>query len=330
MSGLSFSYPYLLLILIVVPFLVVYTIMKDKKKYAHIKYSDFNQIKNAPKTWRVRFRLLPDWLRIIAITILIVAIARPHFSFSRHNKDVMGIDLVLALDVSPSMLAEDFSPNRLECAKKVAKDFILNRKNDQIGLVVFSGEAYTQCPPTVDYGVLIDLLSKTNCGDLEAGTAIGDGLAVAVNRIKDSKAKSKVIVLLTDGVNNSGQVDPLSSASFAKQFGIRVYTIGVGSKGKAMYPYRTPFGIQRQQMDVEIDEVLLKNIAAETNGKYFRSTKNSSLEEIFKEIDTMEKSIINVSSYQQNNDIGDKLCLIALLVILAECLLKYGILRTKY
>lgn len=330
MSGLSFSYPYLLWLLIIVPFLVFYTIWKDKSRYAHIKYSDFNQVSNIPKTWRIRLRFLPDFLRILAITILIIAIARPHFSFSRNNKDVLGIDIVLAMDVSPSMLAEDFSPNRLEGAKKVAKDFILNRTNDEIGLVVFSGEAFTQCPPTVDHGVLVDLLSKTNCGDLQDGTAIGDGLAVSVNRIKDSKAKSKVIILLTDGVNNSGQIDPLSAATFAKQFGIRVYTIGIGTRGKAIYPYRTPFGIQRQQVDVEIDEDLLKNIAKETGGTYFRSTKNSSLEEIFKEIDSMEKSIINVSSYQQNNDIGDSLSLIVVLILILDCVLRYGILRIKY
>lgn len=330
MNSLEFSYPYILLFLIIIPFLVFFVLRKDKKRYAHIKYSDVNQIQSLPKTWKIRFRLLPDWLRITAIALLIVAIARPQFSFSKHNKDILGIDIIIAMDVSPSMLAEDFSPNRLESAKAVAKDFILNRDKDEIGLVVFSGEAFTQCPPTIDHNVLIQLLSKTECGDLQDGTAIGDGLAVSINRIKESKAKSKVIILITDGVNNSGQIDPINAASLAKQFGIRVYTVGIGSKGKAPFSYRTPFGIQKGQIDAEIDEGLLKTIASQTGGQYFRSTKKSSLEEIFKEIDSLEKSIINVSSYQQNNDTGDKLCLWVLFLIILECILRYGVFKTKY
>ncbi|MBQ9254943.1 MAG: VWA domain-containing protein [Bacteroidales bacterium] len=330
MNSLDFSYPYVLLFLIIIPFLVFFVLRKDKKRYAHIKYSDVNQIQSLPKTWKIRLRLLPDWLRITAIALLIVAIARPQFSFSKHNKDILGIDIIIAMDVSPSMLAEDFSPNRLESAKAVAKDFILNRDKDEIGLVVFSGEAFTQCPPTIDHNVLIQLLSKTECGDLQDGTAIGDGLAVSINRIKESKAKSKVIILITDGVNNSGQIDPINAASLAKQFGIRVYTVGIGSKGKAPFSYRTPFGIQKGQIDAEIDEGLLKTIASQTGGQYFRSTKKSSLEEIFKEIDSLEKSIINVSSYQQNNDTGDKLCLWVLFLIILECILRYGVFKTKY
>ncbi|MBQ9312146.1 MAG: VWA domain-containing protein [Bacteroidales bacterium] len=330
MNSLEFSYPYILLFLIIIPFLVFFVLRKDKKRYAHIKYSDVNQIQSLPKTWKIRLRLLPDWLRITAIALLIVAIARPQFSFSKHNKDILGIDIIIAMDVSPSMLAEDFSPNRLESAKAVAKDFILNRDKDEIGLVVFSGEAFTQCPPTIDHNVLIQLLSKTECGDLQDGTAIGDGLAVSINRIKESKAKSKVIILITDGVNNSGQIDPINAASLAKQFGIRVYTVGIGSKGKAPFSYRTPFGIQKGQIDAEIDEGLLKTIASQTGGQYFRSTKKSSLEEIFKEIDSLEKSIINVSSYQQNNDTGDKLCLWVLFLIILECILRYGVFKTKY
>lgn len=327
---ISFSYPYLLLLLGLIPFLIYFVLKKDKKRHAYIKYSDFTQISRAKKTWKVRLRLLPDWLRIVVFTLLIIAIARPHSSLSKHNKDIMGIDIVLALDVSPSMLAEDFKPNRLECAKDVARDFIQNRKSDEIGLVVFSGEAFTQCPPTIDHNVLIDLLSTTKTGELADGTAIGDGLSVSVNRIKDSKTKSKTIILITDGVNNTGQIDPESAALFAKKYGIRVYTIGIGSEGKAMISIPTPQGVQRQTIDAQIDETLLKKIAAETGGKYFRSKKNSSLKDIFEEIDKLEKSIIKVSSYEQNNDIGDLLVYYALILLLVECVLRYGVIRIKY
>lgn len=327
---ISFSYPYLLFLLVAIPFLIYFIIKKDKQRHAFIKYSDFTQISKAKKTWKVRLRLLPDWLRIVVFALLIIAIARPHSSLSKHNKDIMGIDIVLALDVSPSMLAEDFKPNRLECAKEVAKDFIQNRKTDEIGLVVFSGEAFTQCPPTIDHNVLIDLLSTTKTGELADGTAIGDGLSVSVNRIKDSKAKSKTIILITDGVNNTGQIDPESAALFAKKYGIRVYTIGIGSEGKAMISIPTPQGVQRQTIDAQIDEALLKKIADETGGKYFRSKKNSSLKDIFEEIDKMEKSIISVSSYEQNNDIGDLLVYYALILLLIECVLRYGVIRIKY
>lgn len=327
---ISFSYPYLLLFLGLIPFLIYFVLKKDKKRHAYIKYSDFTQISRAKKTWKVRLRLLPDWLRIVVFTLLIIAIARPHSSLSKHNKDIMGIDIVLALDVSPSMLAEDFKPNRLECAKDVARDFIQNRKSDEIGLVVFSGEAFTQCPPTIDHNVLIDLLSTTKTGELADGTAIGDGLSVSVNRIKDSKTKSKTIILITDGVNNTGQIDPESAALFAKKYGIRVYTIGIGSEGKAMISIPTPQGVQRQTIDAQIDETLLKKIADETGGKYFRSKKNSSLKDIFEEIDKLEKSIIKVSSYEQNNDIGDLLVYYALILLLVECVLRYGVIRIKY
>lgn len=330
MNSLSFSYPYLLLLLIIVPFLIFFFIKKNKKRYAHLKYSDINQFSNSKKTWRIKLRLLPDYLRVIIITILIIALARPHFSLSKDNKDIEGIDLIIALDVSPSMLAEDFHPNRLECAKSVAKEFIDNRKNDEIGLVVFSGEAFTQCPPTVDHGVLLSLLGQTESGQLEDGTAIGDGLAVAVNRIKDSKAKSKVIILITDGVNNTGQIDPLSAAAFAKNYGIRVYTIGIGTQGMAPYPYQTPFGKQYQNMPVEIDEALLKNIANGTNAKYFRSTKNASLESIFKEIDSMEKSLINVSFYHQTKDVGYRFCFVALILLVVETLLRFTIFKNRF
>lgn len=330
MNSISFSYPAFLWALIAVVPLMVFILRKDKQRFAPVKYSDTQQFASTPKTWRVRLRNIPDYLRIIAVVLLMIAAARPHFSLSKDDKSIEGIDIIMALDVSPSMLAEDFKPNRLESAKKVAADFIRNRKNDEIGLVVFSGEAFTQCPPTIDHNVLLELLKQTKSGDLQDGTAIGDGLTTAINRIKDSKAKSKAIILITDGDNNAGQIDPLQAAGFAKQFGIRVYTIGIGNIGMAPFPVQTPLGKQYQQIEVKIDEPLLKSIAQTTGAEYFRSTKNSSLEQIFKDIDSMEKSIINLSVYNQKKDVGFKFAFAAMLVLLAEILLKYCLLKRNY
>ncbi|MGP1515343.1 MAG: vWA domain-containing protein [Bacteroidales bacterium] len=330
MNNISFSYPFFLWMTVIILPLVVFILRKDRQRFAPIKYSNLQQAIASVKTWRVRFRNIPDYLRIVVVLLLLIAAARPHFSLSKDDKSIEGVDIIVTLDISPSMLAEDFKPNRLESAKKVAAEFISNRKNDEIGLVVFSGEAFTQCPPTIDHSVLLDLLQQTKSGDLQDGTAIGDGLTTAINRIKDSKAKSKAIILITDGDNNSGQVDPLQAASFAKHYNIRVYTIGIGKIGQAPFPVQTPFGKQYQQMDVKIDEGLLKNIATATGAKYFRSTKNSSLEEIFKEIDSMEKSIINLSVYNQKQDVGYRFVFIALLVLIMETVLRYVILKRNY
>ncbi len=309
---------------------MIFIIRKDKQRFAPIKYSNLEQLSQRSKTWRIRLGNIPDILRIIVVVLLLVATARPHVSLSKDDKSVEGIDIIMALDVSPSMLAEDFRPNRLECAKKVAANFIQNRKSDEIGLVVFSGEAFTQCPPTIDHNVLLELLKQTKSGDLQDGTAIGDGLTTAINRIKDSKAKSKAIILITDGDNNAGQIDPLQAASIAKQYNIRVYTIGVGKIGQAPFPVQTPFGRQYQQIDVKIDEGLLTSIANTTGAKYFRSTKNSSLEEIFKEIDSMEKSIINLSVYNQKKDVGFNFAYAALIILLLETVLRYMVFKRNY
>jgi Ca-activated chloride channel family protein len=301
----------------------------DKKKATNIIYSDLSQFATARKTFKLRIRKLPDYLRMLAVAVLVIAIARPQLSISTDEKSIEGIDIVLALDISTSMLAEDFKPNRLESAKNVAKEFIENRKSDNIGLVVFAGEAYTKCPSTIDHKVLLDLLSSTESGHIDDGTAIGDGLATAINRVKDTKTKSKVIILITDGVNNMGAIDPITAASIAKEYNIRVYTIGIGKKGHAPYPYYTPFGKQYQNVEVKIDEELLKEVANTTGGKYFRSTKNSSLQEIFKEIDTMEKTKIDVSLYKHTKDIGGKFILLALVILLLEMLLRKTYLRTN-
>ncbi len=330
MNNISFSYPIFLWAIIVVVPLMIFIIRKDKQRFAPIKYSNLEQLSQRSKTWRIRLGNIPDILRIIVVVLLLVATARPHVSLSKDDKSLEGIDIIMALDVSPSMLAEDFRPNRLECAKKVAANFIQNRKSDEIGLVVFSGEAFTQCPPTIDHNVLLELLKQTKSGDLQDGTAIGDGLTTAINRIKDSKAKSKAIILITDGDNNAGQIDPLQAASIAKQYNIRVYTIGVGKIGQAPFPVQTPFGRQYQQIDVKIDEGLLTSIAKTTGAKYFRSTKNSSLEEIFKEIDSMEKSIINLSVYNQKKDVGFNFAYAALIILLLETVLRYMVFKRNY
>ena len=233
MNQISFQYPYLLFLLLAIPLLILFRYRFDKRIHADFLYSDLSQFSSARKTWRLRLRRLPDYLRYAALALLIVAIARPQTHFSRDEKSIEGIDIVFALDVSTSMLAEDFKPNRLEAAKEVTQQFIEARKSDNMGIVVFAGEAYTKCPSTIDHNILLELLSSISSGEIDDGTAIGDGLATAINRVKDAKTKSKVIILVTDGVNNMGAIDPLTAASIAKEYGIRVYTIGIGKMGYA-------------------------------------------------------------------------------------------------
>ncbi|MBR5254756.1 MAG: VWA domain-containing protein [Bacteroidales bacterium] len=326
---MSFQYPYLLFLLLLLPLMFIYQRYYDKRKATNIIYSDISQFATARKTFKLRIRQLPDYFRMLAVALIIIAIARPQLNTSKDEKSIEGIDIVLTLDVSTSMLAEDFKPNRLESAKSVAKEFIENRKNDNIGIVVFAGEAYTKCPSTIDHTVLLNLLSSTESGQIDDGTAIGDGLATAINRVKDTKAKSKVIILITDGVNNMGAIDPLTAASIAKEYNIRIYTIGIGKKGHAPYPFYTPFGKQYQNVEVKIDEDLLKEVANTTGGQYFRSTKNSSLQEIFKEIDKMEKTKIDVSLYKHTKDIGGSFILLALIILIIEMLLRKTYLRTN-
>lgn len=329
MSQISFQYPYLLLLLLAVPLMILYKYYSDKRINADIVYSDVAQFKGARKTLKLYLRNLPDWLRYLAIALLIVAIARPQTHYSKDEKSIEGIDIVFTLDVSTSMLAEDFKPNRLESAKNVIKSFIDARKSDNMGIVVFAGEAYTKCPSTIDHNILQKLLSDTKSGEIDDGTAIGDGLATAINRVKDSKSKSKVIILVTDGVNNMGAIDPLTASTIAQEYGIRVYTIGVGKMGYAPYPYQTPFGKQYQNVEVKIDEPLLKEIASTTGGKYFRSTQNASLSAIFEEIDQMEKTKIDVSYYKEYTDVGQKIILLVLGLIFLELILRRTYLRTN-
>ena len=288
--------------LLIIPIaILIWYILKYKFVSSTILFSDTHSISKTI-TLKQRLRHLPYLLKIIAAALLIIAIARPQSTANWEESTTEGIDIVLAMDISGSMLARDLKPDRLEASKDVAMDFISKRKNDRVGLVIFAGESFTQCPLTTDHNVLLNLFKDVKSGMVEDGTAIGMGLATAVNRLKDSKAISKVIILLTDGVNNSGMVPPLTAAEIAQKFGIRVYTIGVGTEGFAPYPFQTPFGIQYQDLEVKIDEKTLQDIAILTDGKYFRATNNNSLKEIYKDIDALEKSKIEVTEFHKRSE----------------------------
>ena len=313
--------PWLLLLLLIVPLLVIHYIYKQKNSTPDIGYSSSTGIENISPTFRQRMIHLPFILRMLLITLLIFIIARPQTRLDKSDIKVEGIDILISLDISSSMLAEDFRPNRLEASKEVAMQFIDGRPDDRIGLVIFSSEAFLQCPLTVDHNVLKSFFGQVKSGMITDGTALGDGLGLSVAHIKKSKAVSKVIILLTDGINNTGSLDPLTAAEIAKKFGVRVYTIGVGSMGKAPYPFQTSFGIQYQSIDVQIDEKLLKEVAETTGGKYFRATNKKKLEEIYNEINKLEKSKIDVTRFQNKKDeyfvfILAALCLLVLEVIL--------------
>jgi len=323
MNTITFAHPWVLLFLVLVPLMAVWYVWRYRKQNAALQFSNIGLFRGARKTFRQRTRPVLYALRVVAAAALVVALARPQSKMSRQEMKVEGIDIVLAMDVSGSMLAEDFSPNRLEAAKKVAGDFIAGRKNDRMGLVVFSGEAFTQVPLTIDHNVLQTQLKSLKSGVLKDGTALGDGLATAINRIKDSEAKSKVIILLTDGINNQGAVDPQSAAEIAALYNIRLYTIGVGTQGLAPYPFRDPFGhVRYQNVPVELDEHLLTSMAQSTrDGHYFRATNKKSLQQIFSQIDEMEKSKIDVTQYAQTKDEYFPWLLLAVLALALEVLL---------
>jgi len=284
----------------------------------------FNEIKPTIKEKLVH---LPFVLRLIAVALLIIALARPQSFATGENVYTEGIDIAVVLDISGSMLAEDFKPNRLEAAKDVIDEFIAGRTSDKIGLVVFSGKSFTQCPLTIDYSVLRNLLGEIKSGMIEDGTAIGLAIANGVNRLKDSKAKSKILILLTDGVNNAGEIDPITAANIAQTFGIRIYTVGVGTRGNAPYPFQTPFGVQYQMVPVEIDEAILQQVADITDGHYFRATDNKKLEEIYKEIDKMEKTRVEITSYRNAKELFYNWALAGLLLLFTEIVLSRTYLR---
>ena len=281
--------------------LLIWYGLKHKSKSSTILFSGIEAIDTKP-TIKQQLRHLPFILKIAAVSLMIIALARPQSSINWEESTTEGIDIVLAMDISGSMLAQDLKPDRLEASKNVAIDFISKRINDRVGLVIFAGESFTQCPLTTDHNVLINLFQDVKSGMVDDGTAIGMGLATAVNRLKDSEAISKVIILLTDGVSNSGTIPPLTAAEIAEKFGIRVYTIGVGTEGFAPYPFQTAFGIQYQEVEVKIDEKTLQDIATLTDGKYFRATNNNSLKEIYKDIDALEKSKIEVTEFHKRSE----------------------------
>ncbi|HPS62046.1 MAG TPA: VWA domain-containing protein [Bacteroidales bacterium] len=324
---LTFANPGAFFLLLLIPLLVAWYIYRQKRYTADMQISTGEGFAGVGRNLRFYLYHFLYALRMLALVLLIVALARPQTSLSRQDISVEGIDLVIALDVSGSMLAMDFKPDRLEASKDLAMEFIDGRPNDRIGLVIFSGETFTQCPLTTDHAVLKNLFRDIKSGMIEDGTALGDGLATAVSRLRESKAVSKVIILLTDGVNNMGSLDPRSAAEIAKLYGIRIYTIGVGSMGQAPYPVQTPFGMQTQMMEVKIDEALLQEIARGTDGKYFRATNNAKLRAIYQEIDKMEKSKIDVTEFRKKKEEFLPLVLLAFLLITLELGLRYGYLK---
>ena len=325
---MSFKNPeYLFLLLLLLP-IVFWYIWELRKSDASMQVSAISKLKGYPKTLRMKFRHLPFNLRTLAIGLLIVAIARPQSSSNWRTENKEGIDIMMALDISGTMQAEDLRPSRLEAAKNVAIDFIQSRPNDNIGLVVFAAESFTQCPLTSDHSVLINLFNGIRYGLINDGTAIGLGLANAVSRIKDSKAKSKVIILLTDGSNNQGDIAPITAAEIAKTFGIRVYAIGVGSHGTINMPVQTPFGVRYQQVESEFDEKTLKDIAEMTGGQYFRATNNAKLRAIYQEIDQLEKTKISVKEFSNKSELYFLFALLAFLLLFAENLLRNTWMRT--
>lgn len=328
MHGIVFANPYWFLLLGLIPVLSFWYWKRNNDQRANVRFSSFSNFSSAPKTLRQKLVHLPFILRMLVLAFLSIALARPQSSSSWQNVTTEGIDIVIAMDISGSMLAEDFKPNRLEASKKVAMNFISKRPTDRMGLVVFAGEAFTQCPLTTDHSVLLNIFGGIKNGLIEDGTAIGMGLATAVKRLKDSEAKSKVIVLLTDGVNTGGSIPPQTAAEIAKTFGIRVYTIGVGTMGSAPYPAKNMFGqTVYQDMEVKIDEDMLRKISAMTDGKYFRATDNNKLEQVYEEIDAMEKSKIDVTEFRKKKEEFLPFALAALFLLGAEVLLRNTLLR---
>ena len=326
-KSIEFADPGFFWLLLLIPVMIGWYIWRQQKLYGHLNISAIKGFAVPVKSVVPKLRHLEIVFRSLALIALIIALARPQSSLSWQNSTTEGIDIVIASDISGSMLAQDFQPNRLEAGKNIAIDFIKNRPNDRIGLVIFSGESFTQCPLTIDHSVLINLFNDIKYGMINDGTAIGMGLATAVNRLKDSETKSKVVILLTDGSNNMGSIPPITAAEIAKQFGIRVYTVGLGTNGYAPYPVQTPMGIQYQRVKVDVDEPTLTKIAGITGGKYFRATNNETLKSIYEQIDKMEKAKIDVTQYHKKTELFLPFALIALLFLLLEFGFKNTILK---
>lgn len=323
-----FEYPGLFWLFAVPVLLVLHYIYKELKgKNPHMRVSSAYPWKASGISVFTYLRHLPFIFRIAALSLIIIALCRPRSSSQMEKVDTEGIDIVFAMDISTSMLAMDFEPDRIRAAKDIAIEFISQRPSDRMGIVVFAGESYTQCPLTTDRATLINLMKEIDTGVIDDGTAIGNGLATAVARMMESDAKSRVVILLTDGVNNSGEVAPLNAAEIAKTYGIRVYTIGVGANGTAPYPVMTPWGIRTQDVEVEIDEELLKEVASITGGRYFRATDNTKLAEIYTEINKMEKAKTTIDSFPIYKELFLRFGLAALICLLLELLVKLLIRR---
>ena len=323
-----FEYPKVLWLLAVPVLLIVhYLWLELGGRRPHVRVSSSSPWTVSGSSALAVFRHLPFVLRIAAICLIVVALARPRSSSETEKIDTEGIDIVLAMDVSSSMLARDFEPDRISAAKNIAIEFIAQRPSDRMGIVVFAGESYTQCPLTTDRATLINLMKDVQTDLIEDGTAIGNGLATAVARMKDSNAKSRVVILLTDGVNNRGEIAPETAAELAKTFGVRVYTIGLGTNGEAPYPVMTAWGVELRNMPVEIDEDLLKRVAESTGGRYFRATDNTKLSEIYSEINRMEKVRTTVDSFPVYKELFDKYAVWALVCLLLELVLRLFIRR---
>ena len=319
---------FFILLLALIPYILWY-ILKYKKSLPSLKVPETVKYKMAPKTFRLYLFHVPFLLRLALFTLVVCILARPQSKHTWSDTDVEGIDIMLAVDVSTSMLAQDFKPNRVEALKVIARQFIEKRPNDNIGLTIFAGEAYTQCPLTTDHAVLMNLYNNADCnmaarGIIDDGTAIGDGIMNAILRLKDSQAKSKVIILLTDGVNNSGNISPLTSAEIAKKYGIRIYTIGIGTTGMAPYPLPTGGTVM---LPVEIDEPTMNRISKETGGRYFRAQKNADLSAVYSDIDKMERTKFSVKEFSKRSELFEPYALAAFIVLLLEILLRYIVLK---
>jgi Ca-activated chloride channel homolog len=330
-SDITFANKELLWLLLIIPVIIAWYIFKNKSFHAEINVSSFSGFEGVQPSLKTRLRHSLIVLRVLAIALIIVVLARPQSRSSWKDIKTEGIDIVLSLDISSSMLAKDFKPNRLDAAKEIAVEFIDSRPNDRIGLVIFSGESFTQCPLTSDHAVIKNLFSSIQTGMMKDGTAIGDGLATAVARVKDSKAKSKVVILLTDGVNNQGSVPPITAAEIAKAFGIRVYTVGVGTIGKALSPTGIVYAngtMEYMYVDVDIDDKTLTEIADMTGGKYFRATDNNKLKEVYKEIDRMEKTIFEEKNFTNKAEHFLPFAIAAALLLLLEFVLRNNVFRS--
>ena len=320
---ITFAHPYFFALLLIVAAMVWWQTQRRKNSNPSLRLTSISGLPFSQPGFKARYRPALFVLRVIGLVSLVIALARPQSTNTTTNNDTEGIDMVLGVDVSGSMLAEDFKPNRIEAAKQVAIDFVDKRPNDRIGLVIFSGESFTMCPITIDHNVLKEQIMHVKSGMIVDGTSIGMGLATAVDRLRNSKAKSRVIVLMTDGVNNTGLIDPVTALEIAKAYKIRVYTIGVGTQGQAIMPMPTPMGTVKQMVAVEIDEPLLKQIAAQTGGKYFRATNNKSLQTIYDDIDKLEKTNIEVTSYKHYAELFFPFALLAIISLVLEMVLRY-------